>query len=437
MTLVRFWRAWVTAWIFVLVGCNTSALAAKLNLSQLSSPRGIPFILEKSDLQDAVAIAFAMPCGIVCDGKDTYAAGIMAPEIALRGGTKTLSPAETSETFRDYAANFSFSSNSDQLYLSVSAPSRGIGKAVQLANDVLLNPALPDSVLKRFREQMAKQAEENNLMDWSKSYKGFIAAGVNSPAYMRYFAPDPADLRVVTARQLADWLHAHLATKDIMISVVGNLEPGQAGELVDRLLAGIPEDASGGSIPTVAFKAPATVIEIAGDGGAQAEVSFGSISAPPARFEQWVAGRMLSNIFASGAKSRLFHDVREKIGATYGLQVDFNFFESLAMNRVTGRLSVGKLPQALAQMRASWDLFREQGPTDLEIIDARENLLNELNGITRDHLQGAEMLRDNMTGHWSVEELAALPQIIGNADLHDKALRATLFPPNPILVVVK
>jgi predicted Zn-dependent peptidase len=166
-------------------------------------------------------------------------------------------------------------------------------------------------------------------------------------------------------------------------------------------------------------------------------VNFGSINNRPKTLQEWLAGNMLAKIFAEGSKSRLFADVREKIGATYGLDLDFNFYENMAMNRVTGRVGLDKLDLALAQMRLSWKTFREQGPNDQEIREAKVAMMNELNNVSRDHARAAGTVRDYLTGHWTSEEIANMPNLIMNADLKDKALLAKLFPVNPIVVVAQ
>ncbi len=428
----------VMAVCLVFSGCNFGANADQLDLHEYKSPKGFRFSLANSEIQDTVALSFAFECGLVCDDQKNYAAGYVATATAKAGGTLSLSAAETSESFRDAGARFSLSANSDQTYIDISAPSRGIDRAVALANDVLTKPVLPEKTMLRLREQMAKQREENELSAEVKAFASFVEAGVNAEAYAQYFSPHAADLRAVQLVQLQPWLRNHLVTKNVLVAVMADITPERAGILVDSVLKDLPVEGPLKFPPAGALKPVGTdVITIAGDGGAQAVVNFGSINMRPETLQEWLSGNMLAKIFAEGSKSRLFADVREKIGATYGLDLDFNFYESMAMNRVVGRVGLDRLDQALAQMRLSWKTFREEGPTDAEISEAKASMLNEMNNVSRDHARAAGTIRDYLTGHWTSDEIANMPSLIMNANLKDKALLAKLFPLNPIVVVAR
>ena len=419
-------------------GCNFGANADQLDMHEYTSPMGIHFSLANSEIQDAISLSFAFECGLVCDDPKSYAAGYVATATAKAGGTSSLSAAETYESFRDAGARFSLSANSDQTYLDIAAPSRGIDRAVVLANEVLTKPVLVGKTMLRLREQMARQREENELSAEVKAFASFVDAGINAEAYAQYFSPHAADLRAVELAQLQPWLRNHLITKNILVAVMADIAPERAGQLVDTVLKDLPKEGplkfpAGGALKVVGTE----VIKVRGDGGAQAVVNFGSINKRPETLQEWLSGNMLAKIFAEGSKSRLFADVREKIGATYGLDLDFNFYESMAMNRVVGRVGLDKLDQALAQMRQSWNTFRENGPTEAEISEAKASMMNEMNNVSRDHARASGTIRDYLTGHWTSDEIANMPSLIMNANLKDKALLAKLFPPNPIVVVAQ
>lgn len=406
-------------------------------VTERKSPGGVAYALLQLHYQDTVAIAIAFECGVACDSKALSAAQY-APVIAARGGAAGMSPSETIEALKDFGVELNFTPNSDQTYLSLAAPDKGIDGAVTLVNKIITKPNLPDAAIARLGVQVAgMRAEQNNNME-SKAFDAFVKAGMDAPAYDQYFRPEPGEFRNLKHDDMQKWLDAHLHRKGIFVAVTGNITQTRAGELVDKLLVGIPDVGLEITFPPVSFKSQdGAAITVQGDGGQQAEINFGSISARPKTLQEWLQGEMLTNIFASGMKSRLFTDIRIKLGATYGLMVDYNFFEDFSMNRVRGRVATDKLDAALAQLRASWKQFSEDGPTDAEIADAKGTELAALATKLRDHLTAAEAIRDDLTGHWTTQDIAQMVAMIKSADLRDKALLKKLFPPNPIIVVVK
>ena len=428
--------------IALLIAVAVVVVDSKLSLEEvpvvaLKTPEGVPFALMQLHYQDTVAIALGFECGVACDSKAQSAAQY-APIIAVRGGAAGMSSAETIESLRDFGAELNFHANSDQTYVSLAAPLKGVDGAVDLVNRIMTKPNLPDAAIARLGAQVAGlRAEQNNNME-SKAFAAFIKAGMDAPAYDQYFWPLPEPFRHLTHSDMQKWLDAHLHRKGIFVAVTGKLTQTRAGELVDKLLAGIPEVGPEIAFPPVNFKSQdGAVISVQGDGGQQAEINFGSISARPKTLQEWIQGEMLTNIFASGMKSRLFTDIRLKLGATYGLMVDYNFYEDFSMNRIRGRVAADKLDAAIAQLRTSWKQFAEEGPTDAEIADAKSVELANLATRFRDHLTAAETIRDDLTGHWTAQDIAQVAQNIKSADLRDKALLKKLFPPNPIIVVAK
>lgn len=421
---------------FALLAAMTSA-DAQIPLQSFTTAQGHPVVLLQDKVQDSVAIALAFKCGLACDKEDEYAAGLLAPALTMEGAGGE-SSSEIFEDFMDTGGTLNFSANSDETYLSLSAPRSGLEDAIKITNMVLTKPDFPENRLAQKRDRLATSIDETKLDAEIKAQLAFIDAGVGTSSYDHYFSPRSEDIRKVTSAQLKTWLQRHVATDGVLIAVVGNIEKAKAGEMVDKLLAGLPQKSDDTKFPVLTFQKPkATPVVVDGDGGKQLVVNFGMIGNRPASLSDWLGGSMLARIFSSGQKSRLFAQVREATGQTYGLDSDFNFYEQLGMNRIKGRLGTTNLDQSLAVMRKAWDEFRANGPTEAEIKEARFDMLNELGNVMRDHQAAAERLRDYLTGRWSVDELAQMPEIISGIDLQDKTLRERFFTPDPITVIVK
>ena len=410
---------------------------AQIPLQSFTTPQGHPVVLLQDKVQDSVAIAMAFKCGLACDDEKDYAAGFLAPGLTMEGANGQ-SASEIFEDFMDTGGTLNFSANSDETYLSLAAPSTGLDDAVKITNMVLTKPDFSENKLTQKRDRLATTIDETKLDADTKAQLAFIDAAVGPSTYDHYFSPRADDVRHVTTDQMKTWMKRHVATDGVLISVVGNIDKAKAGEVVDKLLAGLPQKSDDTKFPELKFQNPKPEpIIVHGDGGKQVVVNFGMIGNRPEKLEDWLGGSMLAKIFASGQKSRLFAQVREATGQTYGLESDFNFYEQLGMNRVTGRLGTTALDQSLAVMRKAWDQFRVEGPTEAEIREARSDMFNEFGAILRDHKGAAERIRDYLTGHWSAEELSHIPEIIAGIDLHDKTLRERFFTENPITVIVQ
>ncbi len=423
--------------VFVFVVFMNSAFAADIPLVEFKTPHGISVTYLRSDLQDTVAIALAFDCGLACDDPNGPAVGQLAPSMFLEGADGK-SSSELYESFQDVGGDLNISSTPDQTYVALSAPSKGIVGAVQLANLVLRKPDFPESRFLRKRETVAQRIEEAMAYPEFRMQQAFLDAAIGTHPYVRSMLPIVSSIRAIQRADLLKWRESHLAMNGIIVSVVGKIDQAQAGALVDQLLDGLPKKNNLPPVPPINFKpSPTALIEVAGDKGDQAIVTVGSVYPRDVALRDWMVGSMLTSIFSGDQKSRLFKDIREANGATYGLQPSINFFEAMGMNTISGRVGKAALLPTLDIIAKSWDRFRVEGPTQVETENAKANQLNMLNILSRNHVQMAGTLRDYRTGHWSTAELATLPSMIKGLNLNEPTVLKHYFPEHPIIVVAQ
>ncbi len=427
MFLVQF-ILWVTAF---------AALAGNIPLVEFKTPHDITVTYFRSETQDTVAIALAFDCGTACDGVNGTATGPLALSM-LYEGADGKSSSELYESLQDVGANFSIDATPDQTYAAISAPTRGIDGAVALINSILRNPDLPETRFKRKRDTMARRVEESSIYPEAQIQKTFFEMAIGAHPYLHYFAPKPENISAVQLGDLKPWLQSHLNLKNVIVSVVGNVDQAHAAVLVDKLLEGLAANSNLKPVPPAQFEIPPDKpVVLKGDRSGQASIVVGSVFPRDANLKDWVAGYMLSSIFSGDQKSRLFKDIREGTAATYGLQPAINFYEALSVNSIRGRISTANVTGTLALIAKSWDKFRNDGPNVEEVENARVEQLQSLNVLSRNHENFAGMLRDYRTGHWSTAEIASLPDVIRNVNLSDPAVLKRYFSEKPIVVVAQ
>ncbi len=425
--------------IALLMLCATTfaATADIIPIVEIKTPRGTTVAFYHSNTQDTVAIALAFDCGTACDGVNGTSTGPLALSMLYEGADGQTS-SELYESLQDVGANLSIEGMPDQIYGAISAPTRGIDGAVKLVNTILRHPDMLENRFLRKRATLARRAGESAKDPEFALQPALFGTAIGVHPYLNYFAPKPNDILSVQLNDLKPWLESHLKLQDIIVSVVGNVDQTQAGLLVDKLLEGLPQSSGLRPVPPAQFKTPpAGPVIVPGDKSGQAAIVVGSIFPRDAALKDWVAGLMLSSIFSGDQKSRLFKDIREGTAATYGLRPSLNFYEVLSANSVRGRINAANVNDTLALIAKSWDKFRNEGPTAEEAVNARAEQLNILSMTSRNHENFAGMLRDYRTGHWSVAEIASIPDVIKNVNLNDPVVLKRYFSEKPIVVVAQ
>jgi zinc protease len=411
--------------------------AADIKLEALTSPHGIHFSYVRSDVQSTVALSIGFKGGIASDDPKSPVTGYLVPSlIGLGAGGKT--DAELYEAFQDFGGQYTLSADADRTYGNLSAPVKGILGAAKLANLVLTQPDFPEKKLREQREAIARSIRENLSYAETKSYVAFANAIIEPHPYDYYMKPAPELFNAVTREDLKLWTKRHITLDGISVALVGDVSAEEAGAIVDAMLQGLPSKSDLPEAKPVVFKPiPKEPIRIAAETGDQVVIKIGSAFVTKPTLAEWQATSMLINSFGGDQKSRLFKDIREVSGATYGLQSSVDMLELLSTNQVSGRISKAGAEDTIALVKKSWDRFREEGPTAEEISNAKSARAQGYKDAQRNHTQFANVIRNYLVNGLSNEDFINAPKTLEAVDLKDKALLAKLYPPNPIIVVAQ
>jgi zinc protease len=430
-------RVWILALALSLVHTIASFASDDFTFREYTSPNGIQYNLFHSELQNSVAISLAFPRGYASDDPQKIGAAFLAPSLMLQGaGGK--SAADLYESFQDYGGSLSISGEADQSYANITAPLKGISGAVEIANLVLTKPDFPERKFNQKKESLIERATESLAYPTTQLAKAYLTAAIEPHPYTNNYVLEPNVLQHIQYGDLKPWVQQHVVRKGVLIAVVGNLNNKTAGALIDTLLAGLPETSNLGAAPVVEFRpAPLQPLKVSSNPSDQNALMMGAVFPFNGKLEDWLAADLLNRIFVGDQKSRLFKDIREATGATYGLQGGLGFFEQAEIMTVNGRIAKANSDKTIALILQSWNKFRVDGPLASEADEAKAAYLQYIGNMMRNHAFLASTLRDLLTGGWTASDLAKLPSLIEKANLNDKALLARVFPENPIIVVTE
>ncbi|MRX49792.1 insulinase family protein [Paracoccus sp. S-4012] len=178
----------------------------------------------------------------------------------------------------------------------------------------------------------------------------------------------PEELRAAKARVMA--------RDRVVVAAAGDIDAKALGALVDRVLGGLPPEATvplppkvapalGGGAEVIDWRSPQTVVAFAQPGLALDDPDF---------FPALVANYVLGG---GGFSSRLTDEIREKRGLTYGVGTGLSnglFGDIWAGGMSSGNESVA---EAVELVRAEWRRIAEGGVTPEELETAKTYLTGE------------------------------------------------------------
>jgi zinc protease len=238
----------------------------------------------------------------------------------LSEGTKTRTSKQIAEQIDSLGASLSASSSfgSGSTTLYASGLSDTFDQWFALATDVLLHPSFPAEELAQYRSR-AKPA----LLQ-QRAQPGFLAFQAMSRALYGSFpaavvASTPESLDAITPELLANWHDVHYAPQNTVLAISGDVH---ADVLIPKLRQSLAEWArTGEAVKPQAAPPPATqskVFLVDRPGSVQTTLLMGNLAIDRTN-PDYPALVVLNEVLGAGSASRLFLNLREEKGYTYGV----------------------------------------------------------------------------------------------------------------------
>ncbi|MBO0934561.1 insulinase family protein [Fibrella aquatilis] len=280
----------------------------------------------------------------------------------LRMGTKTRTKEQLDEEVDFIGADLSTSATN----VYGRSLTKNVGKLFELMSDVVLNPAFPQAELDKLKKQtkssLASQKDNPNAI--ASKVANVVMFGKNHP-YGEQQTEESVDK--ITIDDVKNYYTTYFRPNIGYMAVVGDITPAQAKALVEKSLGGWQR----GDVPKPTYPAPAAIgkTKIALVDRPSSVQSVISVVYPvtlkPYSQETILASVM--NDILGGSEARLFNNLREKHGYTYGA------YSNLSGDRLVGRFRAG------ASVR--------NAVTDSSVAE----IMNELKSISSSPVSAAEL----------------------------------------------
>jgi zinc protease len=310
-------------------------------------------------------------------GLASSVAGMTSKGVRAEGNWPALDENQLGEAWADLGANFSGGASDDRMSFRLRSLTRPdiLRQAAELAARQMGHPAYLAHQWDEERQRTIASLREARTRPGTVAQEAFMSALYPGHPYGRHVTE--STLQAISARDLTEFHHRHLLTCRAKVSIVGDLDLGQARQLTEQLLAHLPHPQPCPTLPAVADPAPlaqAQDLRIPFD-SAQSQVLMGQPAIKrndPDFFPLFVGNHILGG---GGFVSRLTHQVREERGLSYSV---YSYFApGLHQGAFVAGLQTrpDQARQALDLSRQIVREFVQNGPTADELRAAQSNLV--------------------------------------------------------------
>ena len=294
----------------------------------------------------------------------------------LTDGTKTRTSKQIAEQIDSLGASLSASAGfgSGSAVLSASGLSDKFDQWFALAVDVLLHPSFPADELAQY------QARSKSALLQQRSQPGFLANQTMSRAlYGAYPAAvvsaTPESLDSLTPAMLADWHNKHYAPQNTILAISGDVH---AETLIPQLRKSLAEwhrskvPVNFPPSPPAASKEKIFLIDR--PGSVQTTLLMGNLAIDRAN-PDYPALVVLNEVLGAGSASRLFLNLREEKGYTYGVYSNLIARKYAGPWTAGGDLRTEVTDGAMTEFLRELNRIRDEKVPDDELDAARRSVV--------------------------------------------------------------
>jgi len=292
----------------------------------------------------------------------------------LREGTKTKTSVQIAEEIARLGAAISASSGygSSATVISASGLSDNFEQWFTLTNDLLLNPSFPADELNRLKQRMKTQLRQQRASPGFLSNEMFSRAVYGShPAAV--VSSTVASIDAMTPEALAKWHRERYAPQNAILGITGDVRASELVPKLEKWLADWKKTELKEVLPPNPQIVPARrVLLVDRPNSVQTSVMLGNI-AIDRRDPDFIPVSIMNHMLGGGSAARLFLNLREEKGYTYGVYSSVTALKYPGPWRAYGDVRTEVTDGAITEFFREFQRIRDERVPESELEDSKRS----------------------------------------------------------------
>ncbi len=309
----------IERWIAVIAMSFAIAAPAQAatDIERVVSPGGIEAWLVSDDTLPVIAMDFAFRGGAAQDPADKPGIANLMSGL-LDEGAGDLTAREFQERLEDSAVEMSFDIGQDAFYGRIRTLAENRAEAFEMLRLAVNEPRFDADAVERIRSRIGAQLRRDANDPGSVARRTFYAMAYPDHPYGRPSEGTAETVAAITRDDLVGYHGRTFARDNLVVVAVGAIDAAGLAAALDEVFGALPEKADLAPVPevTLAGVGDTRVVEL---NVPQTTLIFGRPGLKR-EDEDFIPAFVLNHILGGGSfTSRLFTEVREKRGLSYGV----------------------------------------------------------------------------------------------------------------------
>jgi predicted Zn-dependent peptidase len=292
----------------------------------------------------------------------------------LTEGTKTRSATQISDEAGFLGASLGAGAGVDSATLGGSTLVKHLPRFMELFADVAMNPAFPRKDFERVQDQRLVTLLQQRDQPEALASKAFAPVFWGKHPYGHYLLGTEEAVKAMRPKDLAVFHGRHWRPANAELVVVGDVSQEELRPLLERTLGRWKTGKPVPPLPPAPPAAPKRTVVLEKADAPQAYLLLGM---PGLRrsSDEFVSASVAFQVLGGGMASRLFRNLREDKGYTYGIYARGDSRRLGGVSFVVGSVKADVTGAAMKELLAELRRLREEPVAEAELEDAKNALV--------------------------------------------------------------
>jgi predicted Zn-dependent peptidase len=295
----------------------------------------------------------------------------------LTEGTKTRSAIRISDEAGFLGASISAGASVDSGTLSGATLSKHLPRFLELFADVAMNPAFPAADFERVQDERLVTLLQQRDQPQAIASKAFAPVFWGAHPYGHYALGTEESVKRTRPRDLAAFHDRHWRPANTELVVVGDVSVAELRPLLERTLGAWKAGKSAPSLRAAPAASPHRAVVLEKVNAPQSYLLLGMPGLRRAS-DEFVTGTVAFQVLGGGMSSRLFRNLREDKGYTYGVYARGDARKLAGASFIVGSVKAEVTGAALKELFAEIGRLRDEPVPADELQDAKDALVLSL-----------------------------------------------------------
>ena len=323
-----------------------------------------------------VSMNMVLNAGGVFDSDDKSGVASMTATM-LNQGTKTRSAIEIANQLQSIGASVGAGAGWDSTNVSMQTLTKNLDQALDIYSDLIVNPAFPQTELDILRKRTLTGFLQRRSNPTAISDLVYNRVLYGNQPYSRQLSGDEKSVKAMMRDDLVNFYNANYAPNNATLIVVGDVDSKTLLPKLEKAFANWKPGAR--TNPTT--EAAETMMGKAGiyfvdkPGAAQSSVAIGQVGVDRSN-PDYYALQVMNSILGGGSSGRLFMNLREDKGYTYGAYSSFAFRRGAGPFRAGAEIQTGSTKEAVVEFVKELNGIRGAIPvTQRELENSKQAII--------------------------------------------------------------